>query len=134
MGYVGVDVLGAAALHAASFHCRTWVAILLAAVAATLFIFGLLECIGYGAEGAAEDAGAHVPEGDRQLVQTCIMLAIELYLLPRLYDAVAVSRDEAMYRRIAAVAHEQPEAKRLVAVVGAAHANGILTRVRGRGL
>jgi hypothetical protein len=127
-----VDVIGSMFLHAASFSLRTWIAFILAGFCASFVTNKLLYGVGYGTEKAAEEAGV-VKEEDAEDVQTYIMLAIEMYLLPRIYEAVAASRDEAMYCSIVAKSRELM-ARRMVVVVGAAHSNGILQRIRARGL
>jgi len=127
-----VDVLGSMVLHAASFPLRTWAAFILAGFCASTVTSKILELIGSGAERAGEETGV-VKEEDRDAVQAWIMLGIEMYMLPQIYDAVAASRDEAMYQSIVAKA-ERHNSKRMVVVVGAGHANGILERTRTRGL
>lgn len=129
-GRGSVDVIGGMFLHAASFSFRTWVAFGLAGFCSSFILNHILELFGYGAEKAAEGAGV-VKEKDAEYVQTWIMLGIELYLLPRIYQAVAASRDEAMFQMIVAKGRS---AQKLVVVVGAAHSNGILSRIRTRGL
>ena len=61
------------------------------------------------------------------------MLSICRYMLPQIYDAVAASRDESMYQSMVKKCKDFA-AERLVVVVGAGHANGILQRVRQHGL
>lgn len=132
-GQNGVDVIGATVLHARSFRCRTWVALLSAALCAGAFVAVILTLLSSEAAGAAAGSGV-VPSGtDTTLIQSFIMLAVEMYAFPRLYEAVAASRDEAMYQGIVAKTAEH-NARRLVVVVGAAHANGILERARRHGL
>mmetsp|Transcript_31690 Transcript_31690/g.56924 ORF Transcript_31690/g.56924 Transcript_31690/m.56924 type:complete len:568 (+) Transcript_31690:49-1752(+) len=127
-----VDVLGSTVLHAASFPLRTWLAFPLAGFLSSLVMTRVLEALGSVSEHGAEDLGA-VRKQDRDQVQAFMMLAIELYMYPQIYDAVVASRDEAMYQSIVARSNEK-QAKRLVVVVGAGHSNGILERVRTRGL
>jgi len=127
-----VDVIGSMFLHGASFPLRTWVAFVLAGFCASTVTNKILELFGSGAERAAEQTGA-VSKEDRDIVQAYIMLAIEMYMLPQIYDAVAASRDEAMYQSIVTKSRERA-ARRLVVVVGAGHANGILQRARTLGL
>merc|ERR1712129_385401 len=111
---------------------RTWLAMLLAALCAGGFVGLLLSFFSHEAAGVAASSGAVSPDQTDD-VQAYMMLAIELYIFPRLYEAVAASRDEKMYQGIVARAREHA-ARRLVVVVGAAHANGILQRARARGL
>eukprot|EP00931_Biecheleriopsis_adriatica_P090249 TRINITY_DN64264_c0_g1_i1.p1 TRINITY_DN64264_c0_g1~~TRINITY_DN64264_c0_g1_i1.p1 ORF type:complete len:566 (+),score=116.08 TRINITY_DN64264_c0_g1_i1:61-1758(+) len=127
-----IDVFGGMILHGASFSCKTWVAFILAGVCASFITNNLLKLLGSGAERGAEEAGV-VKEKDRDDATVWIMLAIELYMLPQIYDAVAASRDEAMYERMVRKCREFAS-KRMVVVVGAGHSNGILQRVRSRGL
>ncbi|CAE7380997.1 unnamed protein product [Symbiodinium natans] len=63
-----------------------------------------------------------------------ILLAFEFYMTPCLYEALVASRDEAMYQQMASQVRSRPNCRRVVTVVGAAHANGILKRARTRGL
>jgi len=117
-------------LHAISFPFLTWVAFIVAGFCASFVTNHLLKLFGFGVEQAGESTGV-VAKEDRQAVQEWIMVAVELYLLPQIYDAVAASRDEAMYKGIVEKSHNS---KRSVVVVGAGHANGILQRARNRGL
>jgi pheromone shutdown protein TraB len=125
-----VDVLGSMVLHAISFPFCTWVAFILAGFCSSFVTNHLLEWFGFGIEQAGESTGV-VDKEDREVVQTWIMFAIEMYLLPQIYDAVAASRDEAMYLSIV---EQSCGRDRSVVVVGAGHANGILQRARSRGL
>merc|ERR1712060_514335 len=127
-----LDVIGSMVLHIRTFKRRTWFAFILAAVSAGCFVGLILMLVSEGAAGAAEGAGI-VPAEDRSNVQAYFMLALEFYMFPCVYEAVAASRDEAMYKAIVAKTRAHG-ARRFVAVVGAAHANGILQRVRSRGL
>jgi len=127
-----VDVIGSMVLHGASFSLMTWVAFILAGFCASLVTNSLLQLLGMGAEKAAESTGV-VKQEDSEDVQNFIMLGIELYMLPRIYEAVAASRDETMFRSIVSKGRELA-AQKMVVVVGAAHSNGILQRIRARGL
>lgn len=128
-----VDVLGGIGLHAAAFKIRTWLAFIIAGQVASFVTTHVLEFFTLGAAEAGKASGAIPKEEDSDTVQAFIMLGIEIYALPRLYEAVAASRDEAMYRGIVRRSNEL-RSSRMVAVVGAGHANGILRRVRERGL
>ena len=67
---------------------------------------------------------------------------LEVYLLPRICDAMLIQRDQAMFDEIAkeveALSHAAPESEsraagdRMLVVVGAMHVNGILSRSRER--
>lgn len=127
-----VDVAGSTIFHMASLRLRTWIAFVLAGIAASYVTTSVLKLLSFAAEQGAEESGA-VSSSNRDATQAWIMLGVQLFLLPRVYDAVAASRDEVMYKSIVAKSHEH-QARRLVAVVGAAHSNGILQRVRARGL
>lgn len=127
-----IDVLGSMVLHGKSFPLKTWVAFILAGFCASFVTNGVLRLLGSGVEAGAEGAGM-VKEEHRDEVQAWIMLGIELYILPQVYDAVAASRDEAMYRSMVSKCKEFTVA-RTVVVVGAGHANGILQRVHSLGL
>ncbi|CAJ1401743.1 unnamed protein product [Effrenium voratum] len=128
-----LDVLGSSLLHFASFRIGIWLSFLLAATCAGCLVAGLLLLLSSGAEGAAEGAGVVKPE-DRQAVLSDILLAIEMYLIPCVYSAIVASRDEAMYVSMASQVQSRSACQRVVLVVGAAHANGILQLIRARGL
>lgn len=128
-----VDLAGTTVLHFLSFRLRTWIAFIVAGACAGCLVGFLLMLVGRGAEGAAEHSGVVKPR-DRDEAWTFIVLLLELYLLPCLYEAVASSRDEAMFQSLQAKAASAPNFRRLVLVVGAAHANGLLQRVRSRGV
>lgn len=127
-----VDALGSTLLHLGSFSFRVWISFLLAGLCASLVTSSILRLFSSGVEVTAESAGV-VEEEDRSLAQTYIILAIEMYMLPQIYDAVAASRDESMYQSMVKKCKDFA-AERLVVVVGAGHANGILQRVRQHGL
>eukprot|EP00913_Durusdinium_trenchii_P003966 g3674.t1 len=114
-------------LHGASFSVKTWLAFLLAGACASFITnsLPLMPCCG-------EDTGL-IESDDREEAQAYVMLAIEMYMLPQVYSAVAASRDEAMYHSMVRKCQEFA-AKRLVVVVGAGHANGILQYAREFGL
>jgi len=130
-----IDCLGSTVLHAKSFPVRTWVAFAIAGFGASFVMSHILMMFAYGGERGAEAAGAVKVNNseERQTLTNLAMICIELYLFPQIYDAVAASRDEAMYRSIVATSHSR-DAKRFVVVVGAGHANGILQRARSIGL
>jgi len=131
---LGVDIIGLMVLHALSFRCRTWCALAATVFLSGLLVVGILHLVGSVAEGAAEEAaGEKVSQSDRGLFTAWIMIGIELFVIGRVYQTVASSRDDAMYKRIVSVVRTRPEAKRFVAVVGAAHANGILSRLKQYG-
>jgi len=127
-----VDVIGTSVLHAMSFRWKTWFAFLIASCCAGGLLGCILVLLSSGVSGAAQGAGA-VKEKDRDEFQAWLMLAVEAYVFPRLHEAIAASRDEAMYRGIVNKAMRH-QSSRSVAVVGAAHANGILEFIRTQGL
>jgi hypothetical protein len=127
-----VDVFGSMVLHAFSFKLRTWVAFFLAGFAASWVTSHILELFTSGTERVAEHTGL-VDKKDRQDTTDLILLWLQLYMLPRVFEAVAASRDEVMYRSIVTKSR-QLGSKRMVVVVGAGHSNGILQRARVRGL
>jgi len=127
-----VDVVGGTILHAASFRFRTWVGFALAGLLAGGLAAGLLLLFGEGVAGTAEHSGM-VDRRTATQIQAYVVLGIEFFAFARLYEAVSASRDEAMYRGVVSKARDH-EARRVVVVCGAAHANGILQRVRTRGL
>eukprot|EP00416_Gambierdiscus_australes_P024488 CAMPEP_0171062338 /NCGR_PEP_ID=MMETSP0766_2-20121228/5005_1 /TAXON_ID=439317 /ORGANISM="Gambierdiscus australes, Strain CAWD 149" /LENGTH=726 /DNA_ID=CAMNT_0011518135 /DNA_START=60 /DNA_END=2239 /DNA_ORIENTATION=+ len=119
-----VDVMGSMVLHGISFPLRTWLAFLLAGLCASSITSRILKLFGTGVEKAGEATGTVDPD-DAAVVQGWIVFWIEMYMMPRVYHAVAASRDEAMYNSIV---EKSRHARRLVVVVGAGHANGILQR------
>mmetsp|Transcript_47625 Transcript_47625/g.114359 ORF Transcript_47625/g.114359 Transcript_47625/m.114359 type:complete len:375 (-) Transcript_47625:105-1229(-) len=127
-----VDLVGSMLLHLTSLSARTWIAFVLAGFGASTIASWTLRLFGDMSERGAEEAGV-VSSQDRGEAQAWMMLLIEAYILPQVCQAVAASRDEAMYRSIVAKGREL-NARRLVAVVGAGHANGILQHARTRGL
>jgi len=127
-----VDVFGSIFLHAKSFSLRTWLAFVLAGFCASQVTSHILAFFSDGAERVAEHTGA-VNKEDRGLAQTYAALVLQLYMLPRIYAAVAASRDEVMYQSVVSKGRENASS-RMVVVVGAGHANGIMQRARTRGL
>merc|ERR1712100_542667 len=113
-------------LHAFSFKFRTWVAFFLAGFAASWVTSHILELFTSGTERVAEHTGL-VDKKDREDTTDLILLWLQLYMLPRVFEAVAASRDEVMYRSIVTKSR-QLGSKRMVVVVGAGHSNGILQR------
>eukprot|EP00929_Paragymnodinium_shiwhaense_P094217 TRINITY_DN54650_c0_g1_i2.p1 TRINITY_DN54650_c0_g1~~TRINITY_DN54650_c0_g1_i2.p1 ORF type:complete len:573 (+),score=111.13 TRINITY_DN54650_c0_g1_i2:60-1778(+) len=135
-----VDCIGSTVLHLRSLSLRTWAAFVIAGYAASYVTTNFVQfTIGAG-EMASEEAGAVSPmsDEDRETFQLYCMGLLELYMLPQVYAAVAAARDESMYRSIVTNRRKRSaegfKSDRLVVVVGAAHANGILSRVRARGL
>lgn len=127
-----IDAVGTTFLHVASFSLKTWIAFLLAGICASSITNALLRLLGAGVEAGAEQTGV-VEAKSRDEAQVYIMLAIQMYMLPQIYCAVAASRDEAMYQSMVRKCKEFA-AQRLVVVVGAGHANGILQHVHQSGL
>lgn len=125
-----IDLVGTTLLQVASFNGRTAIAMLMAATVASGVVGLVLMLVGWLGADVADGVVGNIDKTD---LMTKISLAIQLYCMPRLYEAVAASRDESMYQAIVAKAKEHGS-RRLVAVVGAAHANGILERARNRGL
>merc|ERR1712107_895609 len=117
-----VDVIGVTFLHFISFKWRTWLAFFVAVFAASFVLSSVLRMFSYGAARGVVHAGL-VKKKHSVLVENLIILAIEVYMYPRLYEAVAASRDEAMYKGIVKKS-QQHSAKRMVVVAGAGHANG----------
>jgi len=127
-----IDSAGTSLLHLVSFGLKTWIAFFVAGCCASLITNAVLRLFTSGVEAGAEGAGL-VEKKDREEATTYIILIIEMYLLPQVYDALVASRDEAMYRKMVRKCKEFA-ADSLVVVVGAGHANGILQHVRQRGL
>merc|ERR1712173_403481 len=90
-----MDVLGVTFLHKASFPCKTWFSLILAAVCAKFISSNFLKLLASGAELLAEETGVV-----KKAAKTYILLAMHIYLLPQIYDAVVTSRDESMYEQI----------------------------------
>lgn len=128
-----VDVIGTAFLHFVSFRLRIWLGFVISSACAGSLLGAVIYFMGRGAEGAAEAGGVVKPE-DRQAFISSLLLAFEVYLMPCIYEALVASRDEAMYQQMASQVQSRPTCHRVVAVVGAAHANGILKRARTRSL
>lgn len=127
-----IDTLGCAFLYVQAFTLRIWFAFLLGAFCASLVTVALLRLFSWGGAQAVEMTGA-VDDVDAETTEECVLIALKMYIMPRLYDAVAASRDFTMYENIKAKARTH-EAKRLVAVMGAAHANGVLQLAKKHGL
>jgi len=127
-----VDVIGGTILHAKSFRLRTWIGFALAGLLAGGLAAGLLLLFGEGIAGTAVHSGI-VSKHSASEIQVLVVLGLEFFAFARLYEAVAASRDEAMYHGVVSKAQDHA-ARRVVVVCGAAHANGILQRVRTRGL
>ncbi|CAK0807045.1 unnamed protein product [Prorocentrum cordatum] len=102
-----VDVLGSVFLHVLSLPLRTWVAMALACVVGNFVTTNFLQALTALPERAAEKAG-YVKEEDRDDVQTWILLLLEVLMLPQIYDAIAASRDEAMYQACVNPLPQQP--------------------------
>jgi len=127
-----VDVAGSIILHLKSFSIRTGVAFILAGFCASFVTSHILAFISNGSERAVEATGV-VKKEDRGMAQAMSAIILQLYMLPQIYAAVAASRDEVMYQSIVAKGRENASS-RMVVVVGAGHANGIMQRARTRGL
>eukprot|EP00927_Polykrikos_kofoidii_P006915 TRINITY_DN12814_c0_g5_i1.p1 TRINITY_DN12814_c0_g5~~TRINITY_DN12814_c0_g5_i1.p1 ORF type:complete len:556 (-),score=91.42 TRINITY_DN12814_c0_g5_i1:97-1764(-) len=130
-----VDMPGCILLSLWSLHIRTWIAFILAGFAASFVTSHVLLFFTSGAEQMVEKSGAIdvKTDEDRDVLQSYFLLALQVYIMPRMYDAVAASRDEVMYRTMVSKAQDS-NAHTMVVVVGAAHSNGILQRVSARGL
>lgn len=124
--------MGCIVLHAISFPCRTWAAFILAGFGASFVTSHVLSLFTNGAERVAEHTGA-VKREDRNVAQAYLALILQMYIMPRIYAAVAASRNEVMYRSLVAKSR-QNKSSRMVVVVGMGHSNGILECVRERGL
>lgn len=129
-----IDHLGGLALHAASFSIRIWIAFAAAGLLSGQVISRILRYISFGASKAAVAMDPAMGNSDDsvELLQAWILNGFMLYLMPAIYGSVLATRDEAMYLGIAAQARKTG-ARRMVAVAGAAHTNGILKRCRERG-
>lgn len=128
-----IDHCGSMVLHAKSFSCRTWCAFFIAGWAASQVTSHILKWGTYEVADVAEKVDPKDVTVSTTDLQLYLMDAIMMYLLPCVYDGILASRDEAMYRSIVANANKL-DARRMVAVAGAAHTNGILKRCRERGL
>eukprot|EP00927_Polykrikos_kofoidii_P040918 TRINITY_DN34886_c0_g3_i1.p1 TRINITY_DN34886_c0_g3~~TRINITY_DN34886_c0_g3_i1.p1 ORF type:complete len:562 (-),score=101.93 TRINITY_DN34886_c0_g3_i1:263-1948(-) len=127
-----VDVLGGTFLHAFSFPLKHWIAFVIAGFCSSFVMSHIVQFLCSSATSAAQEAGAFSHQ-DHSVVQTYLLLAIEAYAAPRIYDGIVAARDEAMYQGLVARSREHA-AKRVVVVVGAGHSNGMMQKVRDRGL
>jgi pheromone shutdown protein TraB len=127
-----VDVFGSMVLHAKSFSIRTWVAFFIAGYCASWVTSNILKLLTGAAERGAEQTGM-VKKEDRDITTDLMLFFLQLYLLPRIFEAFCAHRDEVMYRSIVAKSRTMGSS-RMVVVVGAGHSNGILQRARARGL
>jgi len=133
-----LDLLGSVVLHVAAFKLRTWAAFALALVVTTQvcrvsgFFFSLI----VGGVGEVATAGNVVDSAGRGNFEDTVNLLMVLFIWPQVATAVLFDRDEAMYQAIAARAASAPAGGeyRMTAVCGAAHANGILSKIAERGL
>lgn len=130
-----VDVVGSMVLHLCSLPLKTWVAFLLAGLVAGWVTSTILDFFSYGAAEGAEATGVvkAKTEKDKSNLQSWILFFVEMYMYPCVYEAVAASRDEVMYQSIVSKGRACA-ASTIVVVAGAGHANGILARVRSRGI
>lgn len=126
-----VDTLGSMVLHAKSFPLKNWIAFIIAGCGANFVSSNILKFLSTEATNGAIDGGM-VKQKNADIFQVLLLNAVLMYLMPCLYEAVLVSRDEAMYQGICAKARSS-NARCMVAVTGAAHTNGILQRCRERG-
>lgn len=127
-----MDVLGGMVLHTRAFSCRIWIAFGLAGVVSSFVLSHMLLLLTATTERGMEAAHI-VNKSERGTTKTWIMLLVEVYLMARVYASIVASRDLTMYQMIVNRAREY-SARRLVAVVGAGHANGILKHARSGGL
>merc|ERR1719213_1372891 len=102
-------------LHGASFKFRTWAAFIIAGFAASFVTSHIMAAFTNGAERTVEATGA-VKKEDRIYWQNMFALCLELYMLPRIYQGVAATRDEVMYKSIVEKSRRHGS-KRMVAVV-----------------
>eukprot|EP00405_Crypthecodinium_cohnii_P039864 CAMPEP_0206540590 /NCGR_PEP_ID=MMETSP0325_2-20121206/9079_1 /ASSEMBLY_ACC=CAM_ASM_000347 /TAXON_ID=2866 /ORGANISM="Crypthecodinium cohnii, Strain Seligo" /LENGTH=678 /DNA_ID=CAMNT_0054038309 /DNA_START=324 /DNA_END=2358 /DNA_ORIENTATION=+ len=123
-----VDVFGATLLHLLSLRIRTWIALSVATMAASLICGSILNSAAAASERGIEQTGA-VSSEDRDDVTTFISAIVQAYALPQVYTAILVSRDEAMARNIVRQM-EDLDSRKAVAIVGAMHSNGILAHIR----
>mmetsp|Transcript_40610 Transcript_40610/g.71458 ORF Transcript_40610/g.71458 Transcript_40610/m.71458 type:complete len:638 (+) Transcript_40610:79-1992(+) len=128
-----IDHIGSMALHAFSFSCRVWVAFVIAGLLAGQVMSRILNWFSKEAAEATIELNPQIGKGTAvDDLQLYILNGIMMYMLPCIYGSILAARDEAMYRGIAAQARKTG-ARRMVAVAGAAHTNGILKRCRDRG-
>jgi len=115
------------------FQIRTWIGFVLAGIVTTLLLSFIISIPGYFVDKAAS-AGGHEDVGRN--FDKFFPLMLEIYIFPAIYWGLLDHRDEKMYRQICSqVRRSYPRGKRTyVAVVGAAHINGILARAKKRGM
>jgi hypothetical protein len=124
-----LDVFTVFITQAMSFTCRTWAAVGLATVIASLVISTVLYLPGMVAGAGARAGGASSSTSD--FIIEVVTLSLEAYLLPRICDAMLIQRDQAMFDEVTKEV-ETLGADKLLVVVGAMHVNGILRRARER--
>lgn len=120
------------------FKLRTWLAFLLGTICSSLLITGIVLGISYASAESARAASSGKSEEEQayiaNLVFQLVALGINLWFFPAIYYGLLDSRDEQMYRGIVAQVRARPHLKKFVVVIGAAHSNGILRRLRERGI
>lgn len=127
----GLDIVAAMLWAFARFRVRTWLAFFVAAFLTGLVVTFIMYIPGYFVKKASDHIG---PSDFGDNFEQYFPLACELYILPAIYRGLLDQRDEQMYRAIAAQVRRRRSKKTFVAVVGAAHVNGIIARGRSRGL
>jgi len=118
------------------FRPRTWFAFLLGTLCSGLLITGIVLLLSYALAAGAREAASGEEDKDwiQNLVFQLVGISINLWFFPGIYYGLLDSRDEQMYRGIVAQIRARPHLKKFVVVIGAAHSNGILRRLRSRGI
>lgn len=114
------------------FKPRTWAAFIVAGFLSSFIVRLIIMLPGFFIGKASDHIAPSYSMGST--IEAFFPLAFNLYVLPAVYRGLLDSRDEEMYRGIASQVRRRKDKKTFVAVVGAAHVNGIMHRGRTRGL
>jgi len=127
----GLDLPATMLWAFARFKIRTWLAFIVAAVLTSFILAIVLQIPGVVVEQATTATGQK--EFGSAFAEN-FPWVLEVYIFPAIYRALLDQRDEEMYRAIASQVRRRKDKRTFVAVVGAAHINGILHRASVRGL
>eukprot|EP00397_Hematodinium_sp_SG-2012_P004350 GEMP01004361.1.p1 GENE.GEMP01004361.1~~GEMP01004361.1.p1 ORF type:complete len:574 (+),score=97.23 GEMP01004361.1:45-1766(+) len=127
-----LDIVACMLWAFARFKVRTWLAFIVASTLACLVVSIIVLLPGFFISTASNHFSPDSTWG--KTFETFFPFVCELYIFPAIYRGLLDQRDEEMYRAIASQVRRRPGKKTFVAVVGAAHVNGIIARGRRRGL
>lgn len=135
-----IDICGVMLWLLCRFKLRTWLAFIVSGFAAATVASFVLTVPGKAVSAGMVAAGHEASAND---VEKLFPIALQLYLLPRIFEGLVNQRDEAMFQSITAEIRRRSEcyvkgevdgpAQSFVVVVGAAHVNGILSRMYQQG-